>query len=232
MRLPVFSTAKRIVVAMGCLIASTGVSAGAQLPRVLIIGDHGWGERSGAEASGYTEAVRELLAGKAEVSRSPDSGATTAKALKNLDAWLGQENWDVIYFSFGLHDLKTDGHGRHAVPLEEYERHLEQIIERLKRTGATLVWATTTPVQPGNDRRTPEDVVRYNAASRKLIDRSGIPTSDLYNIALPHLAQWQLAGSPHFSKQGAKELARHVVAAINKALDRKSNTSGIPSEQR
>ena len=109
MRLPVLSTAKCIVVAIGCLITSTGVSAGAQLPRVLIIGDHGWGERSGADASGYTEAVRELLVGKAEVLRSPDSGATTAKALKNLDAWLGQENWDVIYFSFGLHDLKKDG---------------------------------------------------------------------------------------------------------------------------
>lgn len=223
MRLPVLSFAVRIVLAISWFVTSTGVNATNPLPRVLIIGDHGWGERSGPEASGYTEAVRELMKGKASVIRSPDSGATTTKALANLDNWLGKERWDVIYFSFGLHDLKMDRNGRHAVALDDYVSQLEKIIRQLKSTRASLVWATATPVPPDMDRRKPEDVIRYNAAAREVIDRNGIPTIDLYNIALPHLAQWQLPGSPHFSKQGAKELAQHVATAIQVALESKTN---------
>jgi len=94
----------------------------------------------------------------AKCCQSTTSEVSDAKALTNLDAWLGQERWDVIYFSFGLHALKTDRHGRHAVPIEKYVRHLEQIVERLKLTGASLVWATATPVQTGHDRRTLADV--------------------------------------------------------------------------
>lgn len=86
-----------------------------------------------------------------------------------------------------------------------------------------MVWATATPVPPDMDRRNPEDVIRYNAAAQEVIDRNGILTIDLYNIALPHLAQWQLPGSPHFSKQGAKELAQHIATAIQVALDSKTN---------
>src|SRR5438270_12669603 len=70
----------------------------AGLPRVLLIGD--------SISIGYTEPVRALLAGKANVHRIPTNGAHTGNGLQNLDAWLGTSRWAVIHFNFGLHDLR------------------------------------------------------------------------------------------------------------------------------
>jgi len=95
-----------------------------------------------------------LLAGKANVFRIPENGGDTAKGLQKLDGWLGDRKWDVIHFNWGLHDLKyVDDNGRknlsgkQLVPLHEYEKNLRELVERLKETGARLIWATTTPTK-------------------------------------------------------------------------------------
>src|SRR6266853_1547477 len=81
----------------------------AGLPRVLLIGD--------SISIGYTEPVRAELRGNANVHRIPTNGATTANGLKNLDAWLGTERWDVIHFNFGLHDLRFMENKEHQISL-------------------------------------------------------------------------------------------------------------------
>lgn len=196
------------------------------LPRVLLIGDHGWGERSGAQATGYTLAVRKQLKGKANVHRVPDPGAHTAKGVQSLDRWLGEKPWAVIHFNFGLHDLKRGNHGQPQVPLEEYEQNLRRIVTRLKQTGATLVWASTTPIPPGVARRVPEDAVRYNAAARKVMDDNGVVVNDLYATVLPHLTVWLAPRSVHFTAEGASAVGKHVAAAIEATL--KTRTQSQP----
>jgi lysophospholipase L1-like esterase len=188
------------------------------LPRVLLIGDHGWGERSGAQTVGYTLAVREQLQGKANVHRVPDPGAHTSKGVESLDRWLGEKPWEVIHFTFGLHDLKRGANGQPLVPLEEYEKNLRRIVTRLKQTGATLIWASTTPIPAGVARRAPEDAVRYNAAARKVMDDNAVVVNDLYAAALPHLTVWLAPRSVHFTEAGASAVAKHVAAAIEAAL--------------
>src|SRR6516164_6884008 len=117
------------------------------LPRVLLIGD--------SISMGYTIPVRELLKGKANVLRVLDNAGDTGRGLENLDKWLGAKKWDVIHFNFGLHDLKyLDAEGKYVTPdkgkqvtlLPQYEANLRQLVERLKRTNAKLIWASTTPV--------------------------------------------------------------------------------------
>src|SRR5436190_1240007 len=110
----------------------------AGLPRVLIIGD--------SISIGYTVTVRKELAGTANVHRIPENGADTANGLKKLDDWLGDSHWDLIHFNWGLHDLKVTPDGGRQVPLEIYEKNLEALAARLNKTGARLIWATTTPV--------------------------------------------------------------------------------------
>ena len=136
------------------------------LPRVLLIGD--------SISIGYTLPVRERLAGKANVHRIPENGGPTTNGLARLDAWLGTQRWDVIHFNWGLHDLKLMGDGQHQVSLPDYERNLDQLVQRLKQTGARLVWASTTPVPEGKLKtpRRPEDVPSYNAAARKVMERA------------------------------------------------------------
>jgi acyl-CoA thioesterase-1 len=181
------------------------------LARVLLIGD--------SISIGYTAPVRELLRGIANVHRIPENGGPTSNGIAKLDQWLGKGHWDVIHFNFGLHDLKIMGGGRHQVPLAEYEANLRKIATRLKSTGATLIWATTTPVPDApesrlNPPRRAEDVARYNAAARAIMEENGIVIDDLYTLILPRLAGLQLPANVHFTEAGYAVLARQVADSV------------------
>jgi lysophospholipase L1-like esterase len=178
------------------------------LPRVLLIGD--------SISIGYTAAVRQELAGKANVHRIPENGADTANGLKKLDEWLGDSHWDVIHFNWGLHDLKVTPDGGRQVPLETYERNLATLVARLKKTGARLIWASTTPVPEGKQSpmREAADAARYNAAARRVMEANGISINDLNAAALPRLSEIQLPGNVHFNSAGWDVLGRQVAAAI------------------
>jgi len=222
-----------VLVVANLLIAGGGQNAAEPggLPRVLLIGDHGWGPKSPPGATGYMEHVARRLEGRAVVVRSPDSGATTAKALTTipgnpsadatrLDVWLGSEPWDVIHVSFGLHDAKLDDEGRPAVSLDEFSRNLERILDRLEQTGARLVWASATPVAKSHSRRRAEDIVRFNEVAREIVERRGIPVNDLHAAAAGQLDAWLVPGSPHLNATGAAAIAAEVAASVEAALGR------------
>src|SRR5258708_4290320 len=134
------------------------------LPRVLLIGD--------SISIGYTVAVRKELEGRANVHRIPENGADTVNGLKKIDLWLGGSKWDAIHFNWGLHDLKVTPDGGRQVPLATYESNLAALVARLQKTGARLIWATTTPVPEGthNPPREAADAARYNAAANRVME--------------------------------------------------------------
>ncbi len=194
----------------------------AGLPRVLLIGD--------SISIGYTLAVRDLLQGKANVHRPPTNCGPTSRGVESLDSWLGDSKWDVIHFNFGLHDLvyfgpdgkrvtdpKTPG-SRHQVPLPEYEKNLTKIVERLKATGAKVIWCNTTPVPEGTGGRIADEAIQFNAVAAKVMEAAGVPTNDLHSHAKAKLAEVQLPANVHFSPEGSKYLAEKVAAEIEKAL--------------
>ena len=181
------------------------------LPRVLLIGD--------SISIGYTLPVQKVLAGKANVHRAPTNCGPTTTGLAQLDRWLGDGRWDVIHFNFGLHDLKLID-GKHQVPIDAYERNLRELAGRLKQTGATLIWCTTTPVPKGagSPPRNVDDVPAYNAAARKVMEENRLEIDDLYGFALPRVAQIQRPANVHFTAEGSKVLAEQVAASIQQAL--------------
>ena len=186
------------------------------LPRVLLIGD--------SISIGYTPAVRELFAGKANVLRIPENGGPTTKGLEKLKAWLGAGKWDVIHFNWGLHDLKRlidgkkDVRGEWQVSPEDYERNLDKLVGRLKATGAKLIWAATTPVPEGAAGRIQGEALEANAIAAKVMKKYGVPINDLYAHVAPHLAEYQRPKDVHFTPEGSAFLAKHVAAAILEAL--------------
>ena len=195
------------------------------LPRVLLIGD--------SISMGYTLPVRKLLAGKANVHRPRANCGPTTRGLQFLDEWLGDGKWDVIHFNWGLHDLKyMDDRGRlvpvekghQQVPIEQYAKNLEELVKRLKKTGAKLIWASTTPVPEGATGRVKGDEVRYNAVAKKIMDRYGVAIDDLYAAALPRLAEIQRPKNVHFTPQGSEFLAKHVAESILEALGKTEKT--------
>jgi lysophospholipase L1-like esterase len=181
-----------------------------RLPRVLLIGD--------SISMGYTLPTRELLKGKANVHRPAENCGPTTRGVENLDKWLGDGRWDVIHFNFGLHDLKYID-GKPQVPLADYEKNLRQIVARLKRTGAKLIWCSTTPVpKKSSPPRHNENVLAYNAAAKKIMESEGIPIDDLYAFALPQIKKIQHPNNVHFTNAGSKVLAKQVAQSILGAL--------------
>src|SRR4051812_42789238 len=183
-----------------------------KLPRVLLIGD--------SISMGYTLPVRELLKGKANVHRIGENGGPTTNGLKNLAQSLGNVQWDVIHFNWGLHDIKIDKAGKHQVPIEEYEKNLTTLVERMKKTGAKLIWASTTPVPEGklSPLRKPGDEVKYNAVAKKIMEANGVAIDDLHAFAQPRLKELQTPANVHFTTAGSQELAKEVAKAIEAAL--------------
>lgn len=183
------------------------------LPRVLLIGD--------SISIGYTLPARRLLQGTANLHRIPVNGGPTSNGLEHLDGWIGGGQWDVIHFNWGLHDVKLLENGTHQVPIDAYAQNLRALVARLKRTGAALIWASTTPVPDAtvSPPRRNSDVIAYNAVARRIMAESGIPINDLHAVAFPQLGEIQRPANVHYTAQGSEVLARHVAASIRAALD-------------
>jgi hypothetical protein len=180
------------------------------LPRVLLIGD--------SISIGYTLPTRQALAGKANVHRPPTNCGGTPNIVRHLDKWLGTGRWDVIHFNSGIHDLKRPG-GKRAVTPGQYEKNLRIIVQRLKKTGAKLIWSSTTQSPEAVCGAPAEDFVTYNAAARKVMKENGVQVNDLYAFSLPRLPQIQLPVNSHFTPEGSKVLAKQVTLAILTALE-------------
>lgn len=183
------------------------------LPRVLLLGD--------SISMGYTLPVREALKGNANVHRPPTNCGSTGNALNHLDSWLGEGKWDVIHFNFGLHDAKLPPEGVRHAPPAVYEKNLRELVKRLQATGATLVWATTTPVPNGgviSPTRRFGSIDEYNAIARKVMGERGVAIDDLHAVITPHLATTQLPNDVHYTGEGSAILAKAVVASVEGAL--------------
>ncbi|GAB6165587.1 SGNH/GDSL hydrolase family protein [Thermostilla marina] len=190
-----------------------------KLPRVLLLGD--------SISIGYTLAVREELKGEANVHRPSENCQSTAFGLERLDAWLGDAPWDVIHFNFGLHDLKyideqrrlvDVAEGKQQVPIQEYRKNLEAIVERLEKTGAALIWCSTTPVPENSLGRVKGDAARYNAVAAEIMKKHGIAIDDLYQFVIDEKIPPVRPGNVHFSPESSKKLAKHVADSIRRAL--------------
>lgn len=199
------------------------------LPNVLIIGD--------SISIGYMKPLEKLLEGKARVVHNPGNAAHSGNGLAKIDEWLGDTKWDVIHFNHGLHDLKyVDANGANAaskesghiqIPLDEYKRNMEAIVARLEKTGAKLIFATTTPFpeKPEGPLRESADTARYNAAALEIMKNHGVAIDDLYAVALPQLDKIQKPKNVHFTDEGseilAREVADHILAALQDIQSKK-----------
>ncbi|MGL4593929.1 MAG: SGNH/GDSL hydrolase family protein [Thermoguttaceae bacterium] len=174
------------------------------LPRVFLIGD--------SISRSYTQPVRNILKGKANVHRAPANCGPTTTGLKEIDGWLseghGKEAWDLIVFNFGIHDRNRNS--------EEYEANLEKVVEQLQKTGAKLLWVRTTPF---NDKTDPVDMPfkspKLNDVADKVMTRHNIPMCDLYTPIVDRAKEIMNAEDrTHFTGPGTTILAEEVSKSI------------------
>lgn len=174
-----------------------------KLPRVLLIGD--------SVSRGYTQSVRKELAGKANVHRAPENCGPTANGVKKIDIWLADGKWDVIHFNFGIHDRAT--------PIADYQQRLTQLVERMQKTGAKLIWATTTPIpDDAAKKQSAASIVERNNAAAEIMKSHQVATDDLFTAITPRLAELQNPNDVHFKPEGYDFLGKTVATSIATAL--------------
>lgn len=198
------------------------------LPRVLLIGD--------SISMGYTLQVRHELEGKANVYRPKANCGPTDSGLKYIDLWLGDEKWDLIHYNWGLHDVMhyhnsvaredrvphaSEGAFRRNSP-EQYEEKLRELVAKLQDTGATLIWASTTPIPDSSTGMwKPGDAAVYNKIAAKVMKENKIGIDDLWTFIKPKIDEVQNEGDVHFSSKGSALLGTEVARVIEEALDKR-----------
>ena len=142
----------------------------------------------------------------------------------------GDRGWDVIQFNWGLHAVKyvdernancdpSDPGAHIQFPLGAYAENLEAFVTELKRTGAALVFATTTPIPEGATGSIRHlNLEAYNDAARAIMNRHDIPVNDVYAFAAPQRDELQITDNVHFTTDGSQRLAGQVFSVLSSVL--------------
>lgn len=186
--------------------------------RVLLLGD--------SIRLSYQGAVKLLLAGRAEVVGPSENCRHAAFTLDNLDKWLAEVGPpDVVHWNNGLHDV---GHNPtrspHQFSLDAYTENLRRVRARLRRSGAAIVWATTTPVHPASTFNDDdwswdnEEIVWYNATVRELMESDDVKVNDLHSLVAADPDGLLSGDRIHLSAEGVARCAEAVCAAIEEFI--------------
>ncbi len=192
------------------------------LPNILIIGD--------SISGGYQKEVTRALAGKANVIKNEGNAEWTGTGLKKIDSYLGDTKWDIIHFNWGLWDIYGWPYHKEDRSPEAYAKRLDQLVTRMKKTGAKLIFATTTPACREAEKTmlqkfkmevviTPEQQAKYSEAALEVMNKHGVEINDLYAYILPSLDKH--SGGPdnvHFTGSGNGHLAKKVIATLEEAI--------------
>ena len=152
--------------------------------------------------------------------------------MKRIKNWIGEKQWDVIQFNWGLWDLcyrdknsKEQGnrdkiHGKITYNLEDYEANLEAIVLILKETTkAKLIFVTTSYVPEKEAGRYSNDPIKYNAVAKKLMNKHGILVNDIYEKSISIHKKYGLGTDDvHYTKEGYQKLSELIVKVLQKEI--------------
>jgi len=191
-------------------------------PKILIIGD--------SISIGYTPHVKVMMGDRASVFHNNGNAEHTGTGLEKVEEWIGEEEWDIIQFNWGLWDLayrsdssKVQGkrdkiNGKITYSPEEYASNLDSIVGLMKTlTKAKLIFVSTSYVPEGEAGRFVEDALVYNDAAFKIMKKHRIPVNDIYEFSrLVHSEHSTADDNVHYTKEGYKELAVKIIEGLAK----------------
>lgn len=183
----------------------------------------------------YREEVKKAL-GQDYCIYGPDENCRfAAYTLNSLRHWLPQfPAPDIIHWNNGLWDMailyKEDGC---FTPLEVYVDNMKKILRELKKTGAKIIFATTTPVHdekvnipgPMPPAHSNEDIIRYNKAIIEAFSDEDIIINDLFGAVYNNRAEYISDDMIHPNESGVAVLAKAVADAIKSCGEVKNLTA-------
>ena len=195
----------------------------ADKPNVLLIGD--------SISLGYTPHVVKMMQDEANVAHNKGNAQHSGTGVEKLEGWLGDTQWDVIHFNWGLWDLcyrhpeskeqgrRDKGRGTLTTSLQQYEVNLDVLVSRLRKTNAVLIWANTTVVPEGEAGRKIDDDLKYNEVAARVMKKHGVQISDLNQLTRTFAPElFTKPGDVHYTSDGYQRLAEQVAISIRTAL--------------
>lgn len=212
----------RLIIVL-CILVS--ISFSIKKPKILIVGD--------SISIGYTPFVKKYFSEKATVFHNKGNAQHTGTGLEKINDWLGEEQWDIVQFNWGLWDLcyrhpdsKEYGNrdklkGKPEFTIHEYAANLDSIISMIKKkTNAKLIFVTTTYVPQNEPGRYQNDVQKYNDAAKEIMNKHGVIVNDIYNASIPiHKMHGLGSNDVHYNKEGYEKLGDLIADFLNKQLN-------------
>ena len=214
---------KKVIITTLIFIQSLNESP--EKPKILIIGD--------SISIGYTPFVKEGLLSKFDVYHNRGNAQNTGTGMDSISKWIGNNDWDIIQFNWGLWDLcyrnpesKNFGNrdkvnGKITFSIEEYKSNLDSIITILKtKTKAKLVFVTTTYVPENEEGRFHNDAIKYNEAAIEIMKKNNIPINDIYAKSIGIHKQFGLGSdNVHYKPEGYKQLSKLIIDFIETEVE-------------
>lgn len=193
-------------------------------PRILIIGD--------SISGGYTPFVQEALTEKAVIERIEGNAQHTGTGLNKIDEWLGNENWDIIHFNWGLWDLayrhpdsklygnRDKVNGKITFNVDQYKANLDSLVSIMKEiSNARLIFVTTTYVPEHEAGRFAKDAKIYNKAAKEVMKKHSVLINDIYEESINiHKTYGIGSDDVHFTEKGYELLSRSIIKFIEKEI--------------
>lgn len=204
-----------------------------KLPRLLVVGD--------SISGNYDASLRHALAGKINVHHPPENAGNTGVGMRRIRAWLGAyhekgRGWDVIAFNFGHWNDTGVAGARRATAQKTYQEGLEYIIAEMEKTGARLIWATTTPIPRafglGDTLHKSGKNALINEWANVVMSRHpSISVVDLWSIVQedPLYSKWRDRQDVHFTPTLAEPFGRAIATEVLRVLGREGEKINPPA---
>ena len=188
------------------------------LPKVLLLGD--------SIRMSYQPLVAQFLEGRATVVGPADNCQYSLYTLSSMGRWIGELGKpDIVHWNNGIHDA---GHNPYRspvqMPVEMYRDNIALILKQLRAFTPRVIWATSTPVHPdrpfvdtGWSWRN-EEIDRYNAAARELMEVHEVPITELHELVWGDVEGFLSEDQLHLSQAGQMACASAVAQAISAHL--------------
>ena len=181
---------------------------------------------------GYQDYVRELLNDRCTVYYDEnDNGRFAAYTLWQANQLFKKYGkFDVVHWNNGYWDMNVEAPMTDAMhPVDEYIHFLKRIIGEIRRNGAEIIFATTTPIletgtaidNTGTGIKISynnEWVLKYNEAAKNLMAEQKITVNDLYTLMLQDKNRYKCEDRLHLTEQGYRLCAEQAARLISEKL--------------
>lgn len=149
--------------------------------------------------------------------------------MKKIQEWIGDKDWDIIQFNWGLWDLcyrdpnsKVQGsrdkiNGKITFSLEDYERNIERIVKSIQEvSNAQLIFVTTSYVPEHEAGRFLKDAQKYNKVAKRIMKKYNVTVNDIYKKSKAiHKEFGKGTDDVHYIEKGYEKLAVEISIFLN-----------------